>query len=120
MRLGFRLIHFLIFKTKERKLNQQVSIEINEQPVDLVKHTKFLGVCIDEGLPWKYHIGQFTSKISKITGVVAKARHYLSFRTSKAIYDTMVCPYWTILQYRLVKYVSNQAKAIIFDTEKIS
>lgn len=118
MRLGFRLIRFLILKTKERKLNQQVSIEINEQTVELVKQTKFLGVCIDEGVSWKYHIGQFTSKISKITGVVAKARHCLSFRTSKAVYDTMVCPYWAILQYRWVKYVSNQAEAIIFDAEK--
>ena len=50
---------------------------------------------IDEKLSWKYHIDKVTSKISKVTREMAKARHYLSLRTLKAIYDTMVWPYLT-------------------------
>ena len=71
----------------------------------------------------EYHIGKVTSKISKVTGEMAKARHYLSLRTLKAIYDTMVWPYLTYRSIRhLVKHVSNHSfiKATIFDPEKIS
>ena len=60
-----------------------------------VKHTKFLGLHIDNELSWKYHIEQVASKISKMTGIMAKARHYLSLKTLQTIYDTMVQPYLT-------------------------
>ena len=82
----------MIFKTKRKKLNQTLSIEINNQEIDKVKCTKFYTV--DE-LSWKYHIDQITTKISKITGIMARARHYLSIQTLKTIYSTMVYPYLT-------------------------
>ena len=63
--LNIKKTHFIIFKFKKRKLNQTVSIKINEQPIELVKYTKFLGVYIDEELSRKHHIDQVVSKISK-------------------------------------------------------
>ena len=50
--LNIKRTHFPIFKSKGRKVNQKASIKINEQPNELVKHAKFLGVCIDEELSW--------------------------------------------------------------------
>ena len=84
--LNIKKTHFIIFKSKKRKLNQTVSIKINEQPIELAKYTKFLGVCIDEELSWKHHIDQVVSKISKMTGIMAKVRHYLSLKTLQTIY----------------------------------
>ena len=52
---------------------------------------KILGfIYIDDELSWKYHIDQITTKISKMAGIMARARHYLSTQTLKTIYNTMV------------------------------
>ena len=93
--LNVKKTHFMIFKTKRKKLNQTLSIEINNQKIPKVKCTKFLGLYIDDELSWKYHIDQITTKISKMTGIMARARHYLSTQTLKTIYNTMVYPYLT-------------------------
>ena len=93
--LNVKKTHFMIFKTKRKKLNQTLSIEINNQKIHKVKCTKFLGLYIDDELSWKYHIDQITTKISKMTGIMARARHYLSTQTLKTIYNTMVYPYLT-------------------------
>ena len=93
--LNIKKTHFIVFKSKKRTLNQTVSIKINEKPIELVKYTKFFGVYIDEELSWKHHIDQVVSKISKMTGIMAKVRHYLSLKTLQTIYYTMVYPYLT-------------------------
>ena len=36
-----------------------------------MKCTNFLGLSIDDELSWKYHIDQITTKISKMTGIMA-------------------------------------------------
>ena len=72
-----------------------MSITINNQKIEQVKYTKFLGLYIDDEFTWKYHIEQVGSKISKMTGIIAKARHYLSLKTLQKIYDTVVYPYLT-------------------------
>ena len=46
----------MIFKAKDKKLQQNMSIIINMQQIEQVKYTKFLGLYIDEELSWKYHI----------------------------------------------------------------
>ena len=92
MALNVKKTHFMIFKTKRKKLNQTLSIEINNQKIDKVKCTKFLGFYIDDELSWKYHIDQITAKISKMTGIMARARHCLSIQTLKTIYNTMLYP----------------------------
>ena len=71
----------MIFKTKNKKLSQHMSIMINGEQIEQVKFTKFLGLYIDEELSWKYHINHITMKISKLAGIMAKARHYLPLGT---------------------------------------
>ena len=39
----------LVFKLKEKKINQNITIKINEL-IDQVKKTKVLGICKDEQL----------------------------------------------------------------------
>ena len=85
----------MVFKTKRKKLRQTITIKIQDQEIEKLKYTKFLGLYIDDELSWKYHIDQVTTKISKMTGIMAKARHYLSIETLKTIYNTMVYLYLT-------------------------
>ena len=73
--------------------SQQMSITIDGQQIEQVKYTKFLGLLIDEELSWKYHINHVAMKISKLTGIIAKARHYLPLKTLQNIDYTMIYPY---------------------------
>ena len=91
--LNVNKTHFMIFKTKNRTFSQRMSITIDGQQIEQVKYTKFLGLFIDEELSWKYHINHVTMKISKLTGIIAKARHYLPLKTLQNIYYTMIYPY---------------------------
>ena len=54
---------------------------MNDQRIEQVNNAKFLGLIIDKDLSWKYHINQVTLKISKMSGILVRARHYLSLRT---------------------------------------
>ena len=75
----------MVFKTKRKKLRQSITIKIHDQEIKKLKYIKFLGLYIDDELSWKYHIDQVTTKISKMTGIMAKARHYLSIQTLKTL-----------------------------------
>ena len=60
---------------------------MNEQTIEQVNSSNFLGVIIDEQLSWKYHV-----KISKMTGAMVKVKHYLC-KTLFILYKTMIYPF---------------------------
>ena len=90
--LNVNKTQFMIFKTKTRNLSYKANVIINEQPINQVNYTKFLGLYIDEELTWKYHINHVTMKVAKMTGIMAKARHFLPLKTLLTLYNTMIYP----------------------------
>ena len=48
----------MVFRTKRKKLDQAFEIEINDQQIENVECTKFLGLYIDDELSWRKHIDQ--------------------------------------------------------------
>ena len=58
-----------------------------------VGNANFLGLIIDDDLSWRHHIIKVTSKISKLCGIMARARHYLPIRTLRTVYNAMVYSY---------------------------
>ena len=85
--------NFIIFKSNRQKLKNKANVIINKHTIDQVKYTKFLGIYIDEEPSWKYHINHIASKISKMTSIMAKARHHLTSKTLLTLYHTMIYPY---------------------------
>ncbi len=63
--------------------------------VEQAPSVKFLGVIIDEGLTWKFHISSVLKNIIKSTGLIAKLRHYTNRNTLKLIYYALAYPYLT-------------------------
>jgi len=117
--LNIKKTHFIIFKSRGKKSNQNVSITINNQEIEQVKYTKFLGLYIDDEFTWKYHIDQVATKISKMTGIMAKARHYLSQKTLQTIYDTMVYPYLTYCNIVWTSTYPSRLKSLFMLQKKI-
>ena len=62
------------FKTKKKKLAHKANVIINEQPINKVSYTKFLGLCLVEEISWKYHLNHETLKVAKMTCIMAKLR----------------------------------------------
>ena len=79
--LNVKKTHFMIFKAKNKKMNHNINIKIGNEIIERVNKTNFLGLIIDDDLSWRHHIIKVTSKISKLCGIMARARHYLPIRT---------------------------------------
>ena len=78
------------FKTGEKKLTYKASLRMNEQTIEQVNSTIFLGVIIDEQLSWKYHVAM---RRSKMTGVMAKVRQLLlPCKILLILHNTMIYP----------------------------
>jgi hypothetical protein len=52
----------ILFRARNKKQLTEIDIKINDQSIEQVKCTKFLGVLIDETLIWNNHIGSVLKK----------------------------------------------------------
>ena len=59
--------HFMVFHRARHK-KEKVHIQINQVPIEQVRHTKFLGVVFDDYLDWSNHISYINSKIASFFG----------------------------------------------------
>ena len=91
--LNVQKTHFLIFKAKNKRANNTTSIRIKDKNIERVTNTNFLGVNIDQDHTWKCHKKKVATKISKLTGIMAKARHHLPLKTLQTLYSDMVYLY---------------------------
>ena len=109
--LNLKKTNFMLFKPRQKKYHFPMQICINEQRIEQVKETVFLGVVLDEHLSWKPHISQVPRKISKSIGVINRERFFLPKTCLKTLYYCLVYPY---LQYKtnLCRLVSLQKRVI--------
>ena len=70
-----------------------MSININNNKIERVKETVFLGVVLDENLSWKSHILNVTRKISKSIGIIYKSSFRLQTSALRILYYSLVYPY---------------------------
>ena len=93
--LNLTKTNFMIFHPRQKKVNVNVPLTLENTVIKQVTETKFLGVLIDQHLSWKPHIDFVSKKISKSVGIIAKARFYLSSQTLMILYYSLVYPFLT-------------------------
>ena len=84
-------------KQKEKYLtasNQALKLSIREEIVEVVCHSKYLGVQIDENLTWKNQIKSVTEKASRAIGFLKYAKHFLPEAIVKTLYTSIVEPHF--------------------------
>ena len=75
-------------------------IIINDQSIEHVNHTQFLGVITDDKLTWSQHVNHICNKVSKGMGIL--------LRTRKIMYgQTLITPYNALINYNLGKYIQK-------------
>ena len=85
----------MIFHSRQKKVNVNVPLILENTVIKKVTETKFLSVLIDQHSSWKPDISFLLKKISKSVGIIAKARFYLSSQTLQTLYYSLVYPYLT-------------------------
>lgn len=88
--------HYIIFHSNKKKINVHHSgIKINNQDVEFVNSTKFIGVILDEKLTWEKHILMIKSKIAKGMGILCKAKKTFHISTLTTLYYSIIYPHLT-------------------------
>ena len=95
--LNLKKTKFMLFKPRQKKYHFPIQIRVNEQRIEQVKETVFLGVVLDEHLPWKPSISEVARKISKSIGVIYRARFFLPKPCLRTLYYCLVYPYIFII-----------------------
>ena len=85
----------MIFRPRQKTLPITRQIIIENNVLEEVDNTKFLGVYIDQHLTWKTHVNFIAAKISKSVGLLYKAKYYLPSKSLLTLYYALVYPYLT-------------------------
>ena len=109
----------MIFKSKNKNVQHKVTGNIAGQNIKQVDHTKFLGIYIDEKLCWKFHINYVSMNVSRIAGIIAKARHCLEVKNLKELYNTIVYPYLTYCNINWANTYPTRLRSIYIAQNKL-
>ena len=90
--LNIKKTHYIFFERGISKA-QAIDLKIDNEFIDKVDKTKFLGVIIDSKLNWKSHISMIENKLCKSVGMVIKARQYLNMGALCTLYYSFIYPY---------------------------
>ena len=82
-----------------------VNVVVQQNTIDRVNSTKFLGLIIDDKLKWLKHIQHVKHKITRSLGIVYKIKHYLYKQTLLNMYYTFVFSnLFMVLRYGVVPH----------------
>jgi hypothetical protein len=98
--------------------HKQIKIFIENEQLEIVQNTKFLGIIVDSQLSWKPHIEQITKKVAKVIGVISRAKQFLNKKTLIQLYFSFAYPY---LIYNNIIWGSAPATTLwpLFKIQKI-
>ena len=99
---------------------QSVTIFINNAQIKRCASVKYLGVVFDENMKWQTYINLISIKISRLIGIMARMRSFLSSKELLLLYNTLILPH---LSYCAVvwgsAYKSRQQKLILLQKRAV-
>jgi len=94
--LNIKKTNYIIFKNKHsNRKYENINIIIDDNVIDRVSNTKFLGVFVDECLTWSVHNNYVVNivHVLKYTGILYRLKHCLPNEALFNVYTTLVLPY---------------------------
>ena len=122
--INLKKSNFMVFRPRQRRQTPDISIQIDNNVIECVKETVFLGVILDGHLSLRPHILSVSRKISKSIGIIYKASFCLPKTSLRSLYYSLVYPYLTYCvsvwgsTHQL--YVFNSLSREIQNSESIS
>ena len=90
--LNIEKTNFMLFTPKGFSRNID-HISIDGQRIEEVRHTKFLGMILDNKLNWHAHCEYICGKMSKGIGIIIKARKVFNEAALLSLYKSLMLPY---------------------------
>ena len=84
-------IDYMVFSSKT--VYKNINIVFDEQLIERVHTTKFLGVIIDDKLSWHHRIVYVCMKLNKSLSVIYKVKNILNVNSLKHLYNALILPY---------------------------
>ena len=94
--LKFDKVNLSPLYSKHQNFN---SVTNNYTNLDMEVYVKYLRLMFDSNLSWKYHTELICYKVSRSLGIIAKIRHYIPRRLLLQIYNSLIVPYLTYLDW---------------------
>ena len=76
----------MVFRPRQRRQILDICIQIDDNVIERVRETVFLGVILDEHLSWNPHILSVSRKISKSIGIIYKSSFCLPKTSLRPLY----------------------------------
>ena len=84
----------MVFKPSQKRSNVKIQLSIIGDNLDQLKESVLLGVILDENLNWNSEISHVANKVSKSVGIIRKSSFYLSTKSLRTLYFSLVYPYF--------------------------
>lgn len=86
--------YMLLSSNAKINLSCDSELKIDNTILNRVDKTNFLGVLIDQHMSWKSHIEQLCGKISRLCGILTRAKHVLYSHTLMLLYNSLIKPHF--------------------------
>ena len=84
--LNVKKTEMVIFKSKQKKLEDDLQRKLCGKRLYPTEIAKYLGVKIDTNLTWQHHVNDLSIKLNRTNALVFKIRKYVSPKILRAIY----------------------------------
>jgi len=79
---------------KLSQINSDLTVKVNDTPLERVIKHKSLGVQIGESLKWRPHIHTISKKISAGIAILRRVSHFIPLDTRVNMYNALVMLYF--------------------------
>ena len=75
------------------RVTSDIAVTINQNIIERIYETTFLGMIIDDKLSWKAHIQSVKSNLAKTLSIIYKATLFLKASALNTLYFSLFLPY---------------------------
>jgi hypothetical protein len=91
----------VIFRPKNKKLDQDLAIVMDGYDLEVVDEAKFLGVWLDKHLTWSKHVLELCKKLRRVCGLINRNRYVFPFKVKRLLYFAL---FYSNLHYCITTY----------------
>ena len=115
--LNIKKTNYILFGNKSGSNRTAPRILIDNNQIERVYQTKFLGVIINQSLNWSDHINTIKQKVTKNLGIILKIRKHLPDTVLRSLYFSLIHPYY---EYCNIVWAIHHTNALnqLFITQK--
>ena len=98
----------MLFHTPQKRVSVP-KLKFDNHDIEIVKEFNFLGVVLDTHLTWDAHLNYIIKKISKVSGILSRLKHFLPQDILLMLYNTLALPH---LNYGILAWGHKSEKLL--------